>query len=224
MARSPMALVTDIKKRPAGTRRRVVVLDSDDWRATSAEVLTDLGIRVGHIAPREDLARDIDEAEPVLARAKALRLLNCRERSVSELVEKLTRDGYPDEVARGVSADLEASGLVDDERFAHALARQLLEIRGLGRRRALWDLAAKGVNPDLAAAVVDELVSVSDDERHAREVAARLAARLGGSVDRVASRLVRKGFPTGVSLRAARDAVDALAHVDDPSYLQESGD
>ena len=141
-----------------------------------------------------------------------------------ELVEKLTRDGYPDEVARGVSADLEASGLVDDERFAHALAWQLLEIRGLGRRRVLWDLAAKGVHPDLAAAVVDELVSVSDDERHAREMAARLAARLGGGVDRVASRLVRKGFPTGVSLRAARDAVDALAHVDDPSYLQESGD
>ncbi len=219
-----MALVTDIKKRPAGTRRRVVVLDGDDWRATSADVIADLGLRVGHVEPLEDLAQAIDEAEPSLARAKALRLLNYRERSVSELVGRLCQDGFPDTVARSVIDDLEASGLVDDERFAHSLARQLLEIRGFGRRRALSDLAAKGVDKEVAARAVDRLASVQDDERHAEELARRLAPRLGGSVQRIASKLVRKGFPTGLALRAARDAADAMADVDDPSYLQESAD
>lgn len=219
-----MAVVTDIKKRPAGTRRRVVALDGDDWRTTSAEVLADLGIRMGHIASADELSHQIDEAEPVLARAKALRLLNYRERSVSELAGRLEQDGYPAEVARKVASDLEASGLVDDERFAHALARQLLEIRGLGRRRVLADLATKGVDPEVAANAVDELVSVADDERRAQEMARTLSSRVGGSVDRVASKLVRKGFPTGVALRAARDAVDALSHIDDPSHLQESDD
>jgi regulatory protein len=217
-----LALVTDIKKRPAGTRRRVVVIEGDDWRATSADVIAEMGLRVGHEEPLDDLAAAIDEAEPALARAKALRLLNYRERSVAELVTRLERDGYPDTVARSVAGDLEASGLVNDERFAHALARQLLEIRGLGRRRALSDLAAKGVDEDLATRAVDELVTASDDIRRAEEMAVKLAPRLGGSVDRIASKLVRKGFATGVALRAARDAVDAMAVPDDPSYLQES--
>ena len=219
-----MALVTDIKKRPAGTRRRVVVLDGDDWRATSADVIADVGLRVGHVQTLEDLAHAIDEAEPSLARAKALRLLNYRERSVSELIERLKQDGFPDAVARSVADDLEASGLVDDERFANSLARQLLEIRGFGRRRALSDLAAKGVDEQVAARAVDELVSVQDDERRAREMARQMAPRLAGSVERIASKLVRKGFPTGVALRAAREAAEALAHIDDPSYLQESSD
>jgi regulatory protein len=219
-----MALVTDIKKRPAGTRRRVVALDGDDWRATSADVIADLGLRVGHIEPLADLSEAIDSAEPALARAKALRLLNYRERSVSELVGRLIGDGYPDPLARSVAGDLEASGLVDDERFAHALARQLIEIRGFGRRRALSDLAAKGVDDRIAAAAVDEFASPQDDERRAEEMARQLAPRLRGDVDRIASKLVRKGFPTGVALRAARDAADAMAQIDDPSYLQESGD
>jgi regulatory protein len=170
----------------------------------------------------DDLAREIDQAQPSLARAKALRLLNYRERSISELAARLTGDGYPDSVATRVVGDLAASGLVDDDRFAHALARQLLEIRGLGRRRALTDLAAKGVDAEVAARAVDELVSVSDDVARAEEMARQLAPRLGGSVDRIAGRLVRKGFPTGVALRAARDAADAVANLDDPSYLRES--
>ncbi len=217
-----MALVTDIKKRPAGTRRRVVVIEGDDWRATSADVIAEIGLRTGHDGPLDDLAAAIDEAEPALARAKALRLLNYRERSVAELVTRLAQDGYPDAVARSVARDLESSGLVDDERFAHALARQLLEIRGFGRRRALSDLAAKGVDEEIAVRAVDDLVTASDDVRRAEEMAVKLAPRLGGNVDRIASKLVRKGFPTGVALRAARDAVDAMEDLDDPSYLQES--
>jgi len=202
-----LALVTDVIAPVRGCHRRIVVLDHAEWRTTSGQVLAALGVRTSTIAPEDELAARIAAEEPVRARERALRLLAYRERSVAELRERLREDGYPDGVTGAVIADLERAGLVDDERFAGAMARLLTEVRGMGRSRALRELAAKGVDPDLALAALDESLPPDAERESALRLAHALAARPGATVDRVAARLARKGYAAPVALGAAREAL-----------------
>lgn len=204
-----MALVTDVIAPLRGCHRRVVMLDHAEWRTTSYQVLTSLGVRAGTIAPEEELAARIDAEEPVRARERAVRLLAYRERSAAQLRGRLSGDGYPDGVTDAVIADLESSGLVDDERFAGALARLLTEVRGIGRSRALRELAAKGVDPDLALAALDESLPLESEREAALRLGRALAARPGATIDRIATRLARKGYAVPVALGAAREALAA---------------
>jgi regulatory protein len=212
-----MPLVTGVVAPRRGSRRRVVYLDDQEWRTTSADVLKPLGIKVGSIAPLDELERAIDEAEPVRARERALRLLTYRERSATELAARLAEDAFPQAVAAAVVADLERVGLVDDERFARMTARVLTQIRGMGRSRALRELASKGIGPDLAQEVVDEALPRKAEQTAADDLARALACRPKASVDRVAARLLRKGYTPPIALGAAKRACaeHAMEHGDD---------
>ncbi len=201
-----MALITDIGSR-RGSRRRELHVDTELWRTTSADVVSGLDLRVGHIEPAEDLAARIDAAEPRLARDRALRLLTYRDRSTADLMKRLTEDGYPAPVAGQVLADLTRVGLVDDARFANSTARVLATIRGFGRMRILRELEVHGIDPGLAAAAVAEMLPEDEELDSALRLARALAARPKADVARVATRLTRKGFATPLALRAARQAI-----------------
>lgn len=202
-----MATVTGLVIPRRGSRRRTVVLDDAAWRETSAAVVAAAGINEGQLVDPDELAARIDEAEPQEARRRAIRLLEYRERSVSELVSRLIDDGFPEHVAQAVSTDLGRIGLVDDERYARMQARSLTQVRGMGRRRALRELAERGVDADVALAAVDEAMSLDDEREAALRLARKLATRAGADVGRVAGRLARRGFAPSVALSAARDAL-----------------
>ncbi|MDO8963236.1 MAG: RecX family transcriptional regulator [Coriobacteriia bacterium] len=215
-----MPTVTDIRAPRRGSKVRVIVLDDAEWRATSIEVLAPLGVRVGDPVDPDELAGRLERAEPGRARERALRLLSFKERSAHEVRKRLVDDGYCEDVSASVVADLERSGLVDDERFARVLARSLTEIRGLGGSRVLRELAAKGVDADLARRALDEFLPPDAEAAAAAEMAARLALRADARTDRIAGRLVRKGFAPALALRASRDA---MAHADGES-VPEGGE
>ena len=205
-----MALVTDIKSLRRGSKRRVIELDHSEWRETSSEVLASLGVSAGYIAPEAELAEALDAAEPKHAREQALRLLAYRERSAAEVRSRLLEDGYPEVVASDVVVALQRTGLVDDERFARMMARVLTQIRGMGRARALRELASKGVDTELARASLYEALPPDAELEAAATLAHALAARPAATVDRIAARLARKGYSPAIALRAARAAFATL--------------
>jgi SOS response regulatory protein OraA/RecX len=204
-----LALITDIGSR-RGSRRRELHVDEQEWRATSADVVSALDLRVGHIEPLEDLTARIEAAEPRLARDRALRLLTYRDRSTADLMRRLSEDGYPAAVAGQVLADLTRVGLVDDARFASSTARVLATIRGFGRMRIMRELDVHGIDSELASAAVAEMLPEEEELDSALRLAKALAARPKADVSRVATRLVRKGFATPLALRAARQALAEL--------------
>lgn len=212
-----MALVTHIGAR-RGSRRREIHLDNHEWCFTSSDVVKALELRVGHIEPLQELEARIEAIEPRLARDRALKLLAYRDRSVSDLVERLTEDGYPPPVSAQVIADLARVGIVDDERFAHATARVLATVRGFGRVRIVRELQSHRIDPELAAAAVSEALPEDDELDSALRLARALAARPASDVSRVATRLARKGFSAALALRAARLAI-AESAADDSSDL-----
>lgn len=95
-------------------------------------------------------------------REAALRLLEYRDRSVSELRQRLARKSYPEEEIEEVIADLEECGLLDDRRFAELLAQSAVS-SGKGRRFIAHKLKEKDVDSLVAQQVLEQIFEEEDE-------------------------------------------------------------
>jgi regulatory protein len=194
--------VTAITSR-RGSKRREVHVGGECWATMSSGVVKALELHVGETIAFDAVRTRRREVEPRHARERAFRLLAYRERSTAEISARLTDDGYlPDVVAETVGW-LTDTGLLDDERFTEQMARSLVSLRGFGRQRALRELRRFGIDDDMAARALDALAPAEGEDARALEMAHRLV-RPSDTVDRLAARLVRRGFSTADALKAAR--------------------
>jgi regulatory protein len=143
------------------------------------DVAARVGLTVGRRLDRP-LARDLARA---LRRHKALgvaaRALRTRDRSATEIAERLARAAVPTSVREEALEALERSGIVDDRRFASNCAAGLAA-RGWGDAAIRARLEEAGV---------------------AEEACAEALAGLEPERDRAAAILKRRG-PTAKTLRA----------------------
>jgi regulatory protein len=133
---------------------------------------------------------------------RALRLLAVRARSGEELRRRLLRAGYEREAVEAALQDLEAVGLIDDERFAGEVAAHGIRRRLAGDRAVLGSLRRAGIDPELAERAVLEAGGPGEDDR-AERLARMRAARLRGldqetAYRRLAGFLQRRGYHPGV--------------------------
>ena len=134
---------------------------------------------------------------------KAMDYLSLRDHASGELYQKLCRKFDEHSAAYAVARAGEL-GLLDDAGFARRRAAELLRKRK-SRREILRDLAAKGIDRDTAAQVVETLYDAApegEDPELAtaralveRQYAAKLAA---GKREQVAAALARRGFSHAV--------------------------
>ncbi len=171
-----------------------------------AEVVRDIGLRVGQRVEPTSLEARIAESEPGQAWSRVLRLLNYRDRGSDELLRRLADDGFSPQAVESAVSHASDLGFVDDRRFAEALVRQLIGGKHLGRRRVAAQLSAKGVAEDLSAELLERCCSPEDESARAALLASSLSARCADQPERVTRRLVTKGFDTGVAWHAAREA------------------
>lgn len=173
------------------------------------------------------------EASDVLE--AAARSLSGAPRSRKSLEERLITAGYPEEHVRAAVARLVEIGLVDDERFAQALLDSRDRSRQRGDRALLQELRRRGIDDELAQRLlaqraageshstepvwgatlrVVEEHSEGAEERAARAALAKLRLRGGDAraeVQRLAQGLARRGFPSALSWRLARERVESEA-------------
>jgi len=90
------------------------------------------------------------------ARHAAMDLLARREHSCTELKRKLAVRDYPEDEINDAVAKLEAEGLASDARFAEAFVASRVR-RGQGPRRIERELDARGVDPELASAPLEQV-------------------------------------------------------------------
>lgn len=115
----------------------------------------------------------------------ALRVLRFRDRSTTEIRERLDAAGYASEERDEAIETLVRTGLLDDARFAALRARSLAD-RGAGDIRIRHELTRASVPPEL---VDDALRSVEPEAERAQSVVARR-----GRGARTARFLHGKGF------------------------------
>ncbi len=213
-------LVTSIISLRPGGRARVIEVDETAWRTTSAAAIRIAGVREGDVVLLDTLAALLDEAEQHAVRERALAVLSYRERSVSELRLKLLEDGYPPAAVEAVAMAFVHSGLVDDERFADSFVRSAAGGRSIGRRRTERELAERGVAEPIATEALDRYMPLDAEFDRALSLAQR-ARRPSERVDRLAAKLVRKGFSPSVAFGAAREALSCCE--DDNAPDADSG-
>lgn len=159
--------------------------------------------------------RPREPAHPLDCHERALRLLAARPRSRRELRDRLRAAGFGAEEVEEELDRLEAVGLVDDDRFARALAEHQLLRRGAGARAVLAALAARGVDRATAEAAVADVSAaeqVPEEGERALSLARARAERLQGlpperAYERLVGFLVRRGHAPETAREAARAAL-----------------
>lgn len=144
--------ITAIEK--AKGDRYTVYVDDEYWYILDLEVILQNSLHVGTEVDEELLDDLRRQAERRTARERAYYLLGYRDHSQKELYDKLTKSVRP-EIAREIVELMLEQGYLDDEKYAEKLARFYLESKKWGRRKAVYELARRGIDRETAEAAVD---------------------------------------------------------------------
>lgn len=199
--------ITSITKKN-GTRWQIEV-DDEYWAILDAEIIVNQHLKVGVELTEERMEEILRAADFRRARERALYLLDYRDHSRGEIVEKLSRN-VDRVIAEEVADKLCKLGLIDDGTYAKKLARHFLLTKKYGARRAEFEMRRKGIDGRLAAEAVAE---VEPDEDLLEELALKKYGRYleddpdGKGRDKAIRGLMRLGH----GYYEAEAAVDAAA-------------
>jgi SOS response regulatory protein OraA/RecX len=167
-------------------RGRVAVeLDGAPWRNVPVAVAVRAGLSEGRRLDRSalrTLRRELRRAEALAVAGRALR---ARDMSRARLAARLEDAAVAPAAAEVSIRVLEASGAIDDERFAQTRAESLAT-RGYGDAAIRHDLESQGIAHDVVGWAMDALEPEPERARH-------LVERRGPGA-RTARYLAAKGF------------------------------
>ena len=182
--------------------RRSVFINGKFALGVDESVVADLGLRLGQQISEEELQRIVRAELVAKAKEKALRLLDYRARSRTEIAQRLSGAGFAEDVVQETLENLENLGLIDDAQFSKAWVSHRLAGKGMGKTRIKWELRQKGIPNELA----EEALSAIDaeTERESALEIARRRQRKDANVDertrrrRLTSFLRRQGYDWGI--------------------------
>ena len=177
-------------------RRANVYLDGRFTFSLSLGLLTEAGLHEGDaLTPQQvDSLRQADVRHQ--AHEAALRLLAYRPRSEAEIRQRLARRGLPPQVVQETIARLRDQGLLSDAAFARFWVETRDQTSPRGRRLLWQELAAKGIEREIARQAIAPVA----EEDAALRAAQKKARHLQGQEYPVFRRrlgdfLLRRGFP-----------------------------
>ncbi|NLX83464.1 MAG: regulatory protein RecX [Clostridiales bacterium] len=201
--------ITDIKKRVG---HRLVLLASGEALTVPHALFRLHPLKVNEEIDVQAYAQIISAAEGRFALEAAVRMLETRDRSHQEIINKLTEFGFSPKSAEQACIKLQTLGYLDDARYAQMTAKRLGKKYGAIRIRR--ELRNKGIEEQLIEKVLQE----SDEEDQlaaAISIISKSYARSKGEPQaryrRAYAALARRGYPPEV-VKAALDAV--IAEID----------
>ena len=161
----------------------------------------------GRIGSRAELAYEVKRASLTAGKKRIESLLNRRDYSTKELLNKLRDDGFSSAVTAQLVDEAVASNLVNDARFAEVYARSKC-YAGWGKLRIERELSRKGIDARELPGWPESYFEDEDEKARAIELASR--RRLTGKNDfqKIVRFLCGKGYPMNVSMDAARQVLE----------------
>ena len=156
----------------------------------------------------KDAERGEDAKRPSMsAFAKICRLLSVKERSSTELRERLLREGFESEEVESALERAINANIVDDARFAQAFCASK-RASGWGRARIASQLKAKGIDVN----TIDSLLEGKEEEEWQRALVFLKAhpPRSKNLREGAYRKLMQKGYGASVSASVARTWVESL--------------
>lgn len=140
-------------------------------------------------------------------KARIAKLVDRRDYSVADLLEKLRQDGYSTAVREASVARAVECGLVDDQRYAASLIRTKVA-SGWGQARISQELMRHGVEASSVKGWPEAFFESKSEDERAYELAStrRIAERNG--FEKLVRYLCARGYSTGCAVRAARRVMD----------------
>ncbi len=145
--------ITELK--PVKKKLTLVYIDGEYAMKLDTEVLYEECVREGCVIDDERLRELLEKSDKKRAREKALWLLSQRDYSRKKLFEKL-RSETSEDAAESVCDRMEEVGLLNDESYSRRLAHDLIYLKKLSPRGALYKLMEKGIERELAEEVLGE--------------------------------------------------------------------
>jgi regulatory protein len=192
-------IITRIIEQKRKANRRSIHLDGRFAFGCNMNVVAKFRLREGMTLSRDQVAAILQGEVRQECFDAAMKFLQARLHSRSELRTKLMRREYGGELIDGVLNDLKRLGYIDDARFAKTKALAAAQHRQHGRRRAMVELLKKGVEKETARSAVADVYEATDSLSIARRLAEKKASSLRKLEPLVARRrlagmLARRGF------------------------------
>lgn len=192
--------ITQIRQTSPG--RMCVTLEDGSEIKTTLAVVTDTRSYSGRELDNDGVESLRAASRRALARERAIELISRRQLSRAELEKKLIDKGESEEDAAYCAAWLEERGLIDDARYAAAVARHYAA-KGYGAGRLRAELTRRGIARELWDEAID--AAPPNEEKLDRLIAARLRdANDRDEVRRLSQSLSRRGY----SWDEIRDALE----------------
>lgn len=147
-------IITEIKRK--SNRRYKLFVDDNEFGEFDIEIISLSGAKQGVECDEVFLEKLQTEEERRRAKERALYLLEYRDHSKKELINKLCRS-YSKEIARETADKMEHLGFLDDAKYAKKLAKRQLLQKKLGKPRAVYELCLKGIPKELAQEAVENI-------------------------------------------------------------------
>ncbi len=154
-------------------------------------------LHVGQELSEEKIASLRDEEEREIAYQRALKFINYRMRTEHEVIQKLSENGFPEDIIQSALQRLHRSGLVDDIAYARLWVENRADFRPRSHRALAYELRRKGVSDQV---ITQSLKGTLPDEQLAYHAGLKQSGKLK-DLERPEFRrklsgyLARRGFP-----------------------------
>ena len=200
-------VITDIFKKQ-GTRYQIEV-DGAYWTIIDVEIIADFHLKKGMEVTEEMQEKVQRAADYRRGKERALYLLGYRDHCRKDLVDKLSKNIDRD-LAEEIADKMEELGFLDDRKYAEKLARHLILVKKRGERRALQEMALKGIDRETA---VEAISLVEPDENLLQQLIERKYLRYLGDEkgrNKVIAALMRLGHDYNDVIQAVDEAEASL--------------
>jgi len=133
-------------------------------------------LQVGQEISDEKIAQLQAEDSHEVAYQRALRFINYRPRTRSEVEKKLNELDFPQETIDYVLSRLTESGILNDENFAQMWVENRAAMKPRGKRALVYELRQRGIDQK----TIDQAITSIDEEELAYQAAQRRARKLQG--------------------------------------------
>lgn len=134
-------------------------------------------------------------------------LIDIRDYSSKEALEKLRLDGFPEDVRQAAVERAKGCYLIDDMRYGEFFIRGKIN-SGWGRERIQRELEARGIQPQSIPGWPDEFFSDEADYERAYAIASRKHLTGKNDFQKLMRLLASKGYPASFAYRVVHDVLD----------------
>ncbi|WP_025641707.1 regulatory protein RecX [Schnuerera ultunensis] len=159
-------IITKIE--PQNNDKRVnVYLNGEFAFGLMMEIQYKYGLKEGMVLDQDFVEEVLLEEEQLKANNTALSYLTHRKRTEKEIIDKLKKKGFEENIIEKTLDYLQNYGLVDDLDFASSFARDKIKLNKQGPQRIKYELYRKGISQE----IIEKILKEDDEYPRALELA-----------------------------------------------------